>query len=740
MRTRREGEDVRGEGVPTRQERAWEDVTATQVFGAVDGTETRVVGAGTAVTHHLDPRDETAPRQVSRADAAPTVSLDPAAYQRSPHGNRIGPQLRRLPAELDARYRPLRDLRGGSQADVVVAEDRFSGREVVIKLYRAPGNPYDAATSARLDRADHAHVVTVFERGSSNGCAWEVQEYCPHGTLLETPELQPLLSGARFHAVVTQLGLALVHLHGLSIVHRDLKPANVLVRSLAPLDLVLTDFGLSTEMAMSMDVGSIAGTFPYMPPEAHYGEIGRAGDWWALGVMAYQFLSGRHFLADENGRMPGDAKLRHVIATGGYVLDRVGDDRQWLLLRGLLTRDRKARWGSAQFQEWLSGGWPAVVPDAPAKPVAAPPSPPRTVVAAAPLPPATRVLPPASYAPPAPRIPIASPAPVSPPQPQPTEDPVRSRRLVRRTAEQGLRQQWRLSLVGRIFSRLAWAALWCLVAGTLLAVSTVTATPFFEVGSLIGELPAMFARYAPAAAVAAAVVLLAEAIFLRRQWPNRMLAVTGAIVGLQGTFSPDGTFLGLPVEVPLYFAGGWTFSLLMGWVTAQLGQSFPHGVPLTRFEANRQRPWIARWFLFVAHLAGALAGGAGLATWFFVVVPLPGGASAVIESLPVLERASSWLDDAIPRVDLLGLASDPYLLASFGLFGYLLALTANDLQRLARPLIWLSIAGALLAGLGVFFAVPGLIPLALIPALVALFTIRRTERPAGPTAAPVYPG
>ncbi|MDF1489352.1 protein kinase domain-containing protein [Tessaracoccus caeni] len=716
------------------------DAATTPVIGVRDAAETRVVARDAAGTQPLGPDD-----------AAPTMHVDPAIYGKSPHGNRLGPQLRRLPAELAARYRSLRDLRGGSQADVVVAEERTTGREVVIKLYRMPGDPYDAATRARLDQADPSYVVTVLERGSSDGYAWEVQEYCQHGTLLEAPELLPLLSDERFHTVVTQLGGALVHLHGLSIVHRDLKPANVLVRSTAPLDLVLTDFGLSTEMAMSMDVGTIAGTFPYMPPEAHYGEIGRAGDWWALGVIAYTLLSGRHFLADSTGRLPNDAKLRHAIATGDYVLERVGNDRQWLLLRGLLTRNRKARWGSAQFREWLAGGSPTVVPDAPPAPAAPAPELPRTVVAAPPMPPATRVMPQVRHAPqPIVSSPMSPPAaPVSAPQApspspeqaQPEVNPAKIRRLVRRAAERAQRQQWRQSFVGRTIGRFVWAGAWCLAAGLLMIAATILSGSLSELQANAGDVPAMFGRYAPAALIAVGVATLAETLFLRRQWPNRMLGLTAAVVGLQGSFSDDGVFLGLPTEVPLYFIGGWTFSLLMGWLTALLGQTHPNGVPLTRFDSNRQRSRLARFFLPLAHLSGAVAGGMGLASWFFSVVPFPGGADAVIERIGVFTSASRWLDRTIPQIDILGLANDPIHLTMFGLLAYLLMLTANDLQRLAPSLIWVGIVGSLLAAVIIVFAVPALLPLAVVPSLIALITIRWTERSTPPPlAAPGYMG
>lgn len=320
--------------------------------GCVPGTRREGVHEGAPATRREGPGDAGATRRESTG-----------TYGLSAYGNQLGRQSRMLPEELTTRYLPLRELSGGTQSDVMVVEDRETGEEAVVKMYRQPGNPYDLATSTKLDRADAKHVVRVTDRGSSDGFAWEVQEYCVYGTLTNVESLRRPLSPAQFRVVVAELGTALIHLHELSIVHRDLKPGNVLVRSIDPLDLVLADFGLAKEVALSMDVGSVGGTFLYMPPEAFIGEFGSASDWWALGVMAYELLAGHHFFLEPSSRIPNEDKIRHDIATGNYTIERVGDDRQWLLLRGLLTRDRKNRWGSAQFTEWLAGSSPAVIED-----------------------------------------------------------------------------------------------------------------------------------------------------------------------------------------------------------------------------------------------------------------------------------------------------------------------------------------------------------------------------------------
>ncbi|WPR63624.1 serine/threonine-protein kinase [Glutamicibacter protophormiae] len=270
-------------------------------------------------------------------------------------------RTRLVPEEVAANYEYLEDLKPGTEADVILCEDRESGRLVVVKLYRFRENRDQSALMASLDHANADHVVEVIERGEFHGLPWEVQEYCLHGNLLEMGDLSQDLAVAEvFHQFAVQLLGALEYLHTINIVHRDLKPANVLVRKLEPLDLVLADFGLSRQIALSRDIGSVAGTFAYQSPETFRGEYGKPSDWWAAGTILYEMLAGRHFIANEEGRLPDDNLVRHSIASGTYELARIGNDRQWLLLRGLLTRNASHRWGAAEVETWFSGGSPTV--------------------------------------------------------------------------------------------------------------------------------------------------------------------------------------------------------------------------------------------------------------------------------------------------------------------------------------------------------------------------------------------
>jgi hypothetical protein len=112
---------------------------------------------------------------------------------------------------------------------------------------------------------------------------------------LRTEEVFPPCDLDKVFACGLQLASAVQALHGAGIVHRDVKPSNVLVESTGR--VVLVDFGLARPL-MSGKLASaghgIVGTPAYMAPEqAMGGEITEATDWYAMGVMLFEAMTGR---------------------------------------------------------------------------------------------------------------------------------------------------------------------------------------------------------------------------------------------------------------------------------------------------------------------------------------------------------------------------------------------------------------------------------------------------------------
>jgi len=141
-------------------------------------------------------------------------------------------------------------------------------------------------------------------------------------------------------------------LHERKLIHRDLKPANVLLRSEEPLELVLIDFGISRQIdqeATKHATVVFKGTPAYCAPEEFAGLFGREADWWHLGIVAYEVIKGEHPFAGVN-----QAVISYQIITQDIALPDTAD-RYRVLLRGLLNRDPKKRWGYEQVRAWLEG-------------------------------------------------------------------------------------------------------------------------------------------------------------------------------------------------------------------------------------------------------------------------------------------------------------------------------------------------------------------------------------------------
>jgi len=102
---------------------------------------------------------------------------------------------------------------------------------------------------------------------------------------------------SRLYAAEITCGLE--HIHNLNIIYRDLKPENLLLD--ADGHIRITDFGLSKENVVDDSVRSFCGTPEYLAPEVlKRQQYGKAVDWWSLGTLLYEMISGLPPFYDRN--------------------------------------------------------------------------------------------------------------------------------------------------------------------------------------------------------------------------------------------------------------------------------------------------------------------------------------------------------------------------------------------------------------------------------------------------------
>lgn len=298
-----------------------------------------------------------------------------------------------LPEPVYAEYEPVPNgsLGAGGEAHLVMRVRRRSDdAERVVKVYRSTIRP-DTELLEVLRAADPEHLVRIEDWGDhtdryGTAQSWEILEYIEHGSLRTLIDRRgPKLPESLVRELLVELAGALTYLHtqvryrgSTGLAHRDVKPANVLVRkrSNGKLDLVLCDFGLVAEIRATRMSSRRAGTATYQAPETWWAPSrDPAQDWWALGVMVVEMLTGQNPNTGPSGEEIDEKELFHTITRNrGVDLSGVTDPRWRMLCAGLLTMDPDYRWKGQQVDEWLNNGSPPVHENAPMS--AEPPAPP----------------------------------------------------------------------------------------------------------------------------------------------------------------------------------------------------------------------------------------------------------------------------------------------------------------------------------------------------------------------------
>jgi serine/threonine-protein kinase len=196
------------------------------------------------------------------------------------------------------RYRPLRPLGSGGSGSVWLARDERTGLEVALKIIAREGK---AAARAEREAAAAAHLrhpaclrAYGFARDSRH--VYIAYEFVPGRTFREALREGNLGDRAAVEACA-QVCDGLAHAHAAGILHRDVKPSNVLLADGEQVSARVLDFGLArmAEAETLTEQGDVPGTLAYISPERLAGnEASPASDVWAVGVMLWEALAGRH--------------------------------------------------------------------------------------------------------------------------------------------------------------------------------------------------------------------------------------------------------------------------------------------------------------------------------------------------------------------------------------------------------------------------------------------------------------
>lgn len=213
-------------------------------------------------------------------------------------------------------YRILAPLGRGGMAAVYEAHEPSLDRRVALKVLPAEflHDPafadrfrQEARVAAKLE---HPHIVPIHAYGIEGGRPWMAMRLVTGGSLAERVRRCPL-SPAETASVLRDVAAALDYAHARGVVHRDVKPANVLLDEAGR--AYLADFGIARMLegsSVATATGLIQGTPSYMAPEQAMGaKVDRLADVYALGVVAFECLTGR---VPYTGTTPVAILMKHV--------------------------------------------------------------------------------------------------------------------------------------------------------------------------------------------------------------------------------------------------------------------------------------------------------------------------------------------------------------------------------------------------------------------------------------------
>ena len=246
-----------------------------------------------------------------------------------------------------------RVLGKGAFAKVLLVQKEDSGSIYAMKVLKkhhvARKNQIEHTRTERriLARVHHPFICLLRYAFQTKSKLYLVLDYHPGGELFYHLSRRGRFREHEAKFFMAEITSALEYLHANDICYRDLKPENVLIQTSG--HIALTDFGLSKDEMESNTKGgqSFCGTPEYLAPEIiHRKGHGKAVDWWSLGMVSYELLTGLPPWYTKNR-----LHLFEDICWAPLRFARQVSQEARSLIRGLLTRDPRERFSAADAKQ-----------------------------------------------------------------------------------------------------------------------------------------------------------------------------------------------------------------------------------------------------------------------------------------------------------------------------------------------------------------------------------------------------
>src|SRR5262245_28886617 len=287
----------------------------------------------------------------------------------APRGRKTGDPM--IGEVIGDRYLLRERLGQGASGTIYLAEHITLHRRVAVKILHHDLSRDDLALerfrreATTVGEIDNEHIVEVFDFGrTSDGRMFTVMEHLEGETLAAAIKQAGKLPVPQIVDVLAQIGEALMEAHAMGYIHRDLRPGNVFLARRRGKDgfVKILDFGLAKLVekdgeAASTNLGMTFGDPCYMSPEQARGDpVDRRADIYALGIMAYEMLTGGPPFV---GKRVFDVLTQHLDTQPGPPSRKRSDVPLWLdavVLRCLAKRPEDRFVTVYRFIEALRAG------------------------------------------------------------------------------------------------------------------------------------------------------------------------------------------------------------------------------------------------------------------------------------------------------------------------------------------------------------------------------------------------
>lgn len=266
------------------------------------------------------------------------------------------PSLRKRPTEADLKQKEEKDKRlkqfdlittigTGTFGRVMLTRDQQENKHFALKIMSI----MDIIKLKQIEHVKnekniletikpHPFIVKLMWTHHTNQYLYMLLEYLPGGELFTLLRQRQKFETKAAVFYAAEIVCALEYLHSMQIAYRDLKPENILLDSEG--HLKLTDFGFSKKITNK--TYTLCGTPEYLAPELlSYRGHDMTCDWWSLGILIFEFLSGSPPFYDENRN-----RVYEKILSGKIEWPRYFDSASKDIIKKLLVADPSKRLGS----------------------------------------------------------------------------------------------------------------------------------------------------------------------------------------------------------------------------------------------------------------------------------------------------------------------------------------------------------------------------------------------------------